>query len=151
MGVQCAAVFAVRLFVVIDLTAVSQLQHGQIRIYYDIYHLSLVEIPVRRDMNERLIAGSVPHRLIKPEGILLKACRIYYTEIGVLGAVRSRLADIVKSRPYKLSERKLRLCVHFIRFERGCSPVYNAVSEIGALHIIMNKQRGIKWEMIDSS
>ncbi len=82
-----------------------------VRIYYHVYDLSFVEIPVRQYMDHRVFPVVGPCRLVKVEIVLFEARRVYLPEIRIFREIRRRFAYIVKARPYVLAGAESRVPV----------------------------------------
>ena len=72
------------------------------------------EIPVgRRDVKHVLLLRREPYALVEVVDILRETGCVNNSEIAVLGVVRGRLADIVKSRPDELTAAEFAVAVEF--------------------------------------
>ena len=90
----------------------KQLNLRCVRRYPHINLFALREIPVWEDMHHRCLPVICPLSLIYVVGVLLKASRVYLSEVGVLRLVRRRLSYIIKACPQELSHGKFSIPVH---------------------------------------
>mgnify|MGYP002561556515 CR=1 FL=1 len=111
--------------------------------------LTLDEIPVRENMNERRLLIICPLGTEDICAVLGEACGIYLTKVAVLCIVWSRLTDVVKACPDELTCAELGVTVgNDARLGVLCSPACGAVAKGGALLVIIGEDGLCKGEVI---
>ena len=116
----------------------KKLHKGCIGAHPHVDQLSLIEIPMRKNMYHGCFLVIRPHRLPHIVSIFWKTGSIDLSEIGVLCVIGGRFSDIIKAGPQKLSHGKFCIPVFGNTFLHGLStPAGRAVAERRALFIIL--------------
>ena len=106
----------------------------------DIYRLTLVEIPVRENMNERSLLIVRPLCAENVRAVFRESRGVVLTEIGILRAVRGRLSDVVESTPDELTRAEFRVPVLYNALLGVLrAPAGAAISDQGALLVIVRE------------
>ena len=106
----------------------------------DIYRLTLVEIPVRENMNERSLLIVRPLCAENVRAVFRESRGVVLTEIGILRAVRGRLSDVVESTPDELTRAEFRVPVLYNALLGVLrAPAGAAISDRGALLVIVRE------------